>query len=156
MGAMFPISPVLPALTIQQCVVYAAALQIRTRINLHKNGQKNGKFVSCSIYHFSNLIQKRSGSGQKIEAAAENASESSIDLHRFDELMISPLRLINLPRLTTIQRAELPDLTRAIRRLPRQGSKIDFPFGNCMGKTRPGLGFKWSLNVENIHLKHCN
>ena len=70
MGAMFPISPVLPALTIQQCVVYAAALQIRTRINLHKNGQKNGKFVSCSIYHFSNPIQKRSGSGQKIEAAA--------------------------------------------------------------------------------------
>ena len=71
---------------------------------------------------FSNHIQNRSGSGQKIEAAAENASESSIDLHRFDELMISPLRLINLPRLTTIQRAELPDLTRA-----RQGSKIDYP-----------------------------
>ena len=104
---------------------------------------------------FSNHIQNRSGSGQKIEAAAENASESSIDLHRFDELMISPLRLINLPRLTTIQRAELPDLTRSSR-LPRQESKIDYSFGNCMGKPRPTLGYKWSLNVENIHFKHCN
>ena len=100
------------------------------------------KWKVCILFNLS-FFQSYS---KEVRIRPENRSSSSkmhkkksIDLHRFDELMISPLRLINLPRLTTIQRAELPDLTRAIRRLPRQGSKIDFPFGNCMVRALNGL-----------------
>ena len=72
--------------------------------------------------YFPIIFKRGQDQARKSKQQQQNASESSIDLHRFDELMISPLRLINLPRLTTMQRAELPDLTRA-----RQGSKIDYP-----------------------------
>ena len=71
MGAMFPICPVLPALTIQQCVVYAAALQIRlyiynrTRINLHKNGQKMESLYLVQFIIFPILFKRGQDQARK-------------------------------------------------------------------------------------------
>ena len=51
--------------------------------------------------YFPIIFKRGQDQARKSKQQKQNASESSIDLHRFDELMISPLRLINLPRLTS-------------------------------------------------------